>query len=85
MNLSDKIPVFALVFGIAYAAIYVICTEVNLPLLTYHPAIGEVGILWQPAKNGPAIIGMGGCLPLRSAHWLSLSLPSPFPKRGSSA
>jgi hypothetical protein len=62
MNSSDKIRVFALVFGIAYAVIYVICTEVNLPLLTYHPAIGEVGILWQPPKNGPAMYWYGWML-----------------------
>ena len=62
MNSSDKIPVFALVFGIAYAVIYVICTEVNLPLLTYHPAIGEVGILWQPSKSGPAMYWYGWML-----------------------
>jgi hypothetical protein len=62
MNSSDKIPVFALVFGIAFAVIYVICTEVNLPLLNYHPAIGEVGILWQPSKSGPAMYWYGWML-----------------------
>jgi hypothetical protein len=62
MSSSDKVPVFALVFGIAYAVIYVISAEVNLPLLTYHPAIGEVGILWQPSRSGPAMYWYGWML-----------------------
>jgi uncharacterized membrane protein len=38
---SSKVVVFTIVFGVAYAVIYVICTEINLPLVTYHPVIGR--------------------------------------------
>ena len=62
MTASDRIPIFAAVFGIAFAAIYVICTEVNLPLITYHPAIGEFDMLWQPTKRGPAMYWYGWML-----------------------
>ena len=31
--------------------IYVICTELNLPLVTYHPVIGEVDVLYQHARS----------------------------------
>jgi hypothetical protein len=31
MMASSKLAVFAIVFGVAYAVIYVICTEMNLP------------------------------------------------------
>jgi hypothetical protein len=85
MNSSDKIPVFALVFGIAFAVIYVICTEVNLPLLTYHPAIGEVGILWQPAKSGPAMYWYGwmltSALGALAVAFIAIAIPEPWLQR----
>ena len=61
MTASSKVAVFTIVFGVAFAAIYVICTEINLPLVTYHPAIGEVDVLWVPERRGPAMYGTAGC------------------------
>jgi hypothetical protein len=85
MNSSDKIPVFALVFGIAFAVIYVISTEVNLPLLTYHPAIGEVGILWQPPKSGPAMYWYGwiltSTLGALAVALIAIATPEPWLQR----
>ena len=51
MMASGKLAVFTIVFGVGYAVIYVICTEMNLPLLTYHPVIGEVDFLWTPSLS----------------------------------
>ena len=62
MIASDKIPIFAITFSLACAVIYVICTEANLPLLTYHPVIGEIDFLWQPPKKGPAMYWYGWML-----------------------
>ena len=62
MMASSKLGVFTIVFGVAYAAIYVICTELNLPLLTYHPVIGEVDFLWTPERRGPAMYWYGWML-----------------------
>jgi hypothetical protein len=62
MIASDKIPAFAIVFTVAYAVIYVICTEVNLPLLTYHPVIGEIDMFWSPERRGPAMYWYGWML-----------------------
>src|SRR5262249_33747748 len=59
---SDKVPIFALTFTVACAAIYTVCTEVNLPLLTYHPAIGEIDLLWAPERRGPAMYWYGWML-----------------------
>jgi hypothetical protein len=85
MNSSDKIPVFTVVFGIAFAVIYVICTEVNLPLLTYHPALGEVGILWQPPKNGPAMYWYGwmltSALGALAVAFIAISIPEAWLQR----
>jgi len=82
---SSKIQVFALAFGVAYAAIYVICTELNLPLLTYHPAIGEIDLLWQPPKRGPVMYWYGwmltslvGALMLA---WIATAIPEPWLQR----
>ena len=62
MTATNKLGVFTMVFGIAYAVIYVICTEVNLPLLTYHPVSGEIGFLYQPPGRGPAMYWYGWML-----------------------
>jgi hypothetical protein len=59
---SSKLAVFAVAFGIAYCVIYVICTEVNLPLLTYHPATGDIGFLYQPPGRGPVMYWYGWML-----------------------
>src|SRR5260370_1283891 len=48
--------------GVAYAVLYVIGTELNLPLVTYHPAIGEADVLWTPARRGPAMYWYGWML-----------------------
>ncbi|MFL6798751.1 MAG: hypothetical protein ACJ8F3_15180 [Xanthobacteraceae bacterium] len=62
MIASDRIPVIALVFGVAYAVIYVICTEMNFPLLTYHPVTGDIGLLREAPKSGPAMYWYGWML-----------------------
>jgi hypothetical protein len=62
MMASSKLATFTIAFGVAYAVIYAICTEVNLPLLTYHPVIGGVDLLWKPARQGPAMYWYGWML-----------------------
>jgi uncharacterized membrane protein len=85
MIASGKIQVFALAFGVAYAAIYVICTELNLPLVTYHPVTGEIDLLWQPPKRGPAMYWYGWMLTsLVGAFVLALiatAIPEPWLQR----
>jgi hypothetical protein len=62
MTATSKVGVFAIAFGIAYSVIYVICTEVNLPVITYHPATGEIGWLAESPKRGPAMYWYGWML-----------------------
>jgi hypothetical protein len=62
MTATSKLAVFTIVFGVGYAAVYVICAEVNLPLLTYHPVIGEIDLLWTPERRGPAMYWYGWML-----------------------
>src|ERR1700745_3045181 len=85
MTASSKVAVFTIVFGVAYAVIYVICTEINLPLVTYHPVIGEVDVLWTPERRGPAMYWYGwiltsliGALPLA---WLAIIVPEQWVQR----
>lgn len=82
---SEKIPVFALAFGVAFAVVYTICTEVNLPLLTYHPAIGEIDFLWQAPKRGPAMYWYGWMLTSLIAAlmlaWVAASIPESWLQR----
>jgi hypothetical protein len=62
MMASSRLAVFMIVFSVACAVIYVISTELNLPLLTYHPAIGELDFLWTPERRGPAMYWYGWML-----------------------
>jgi len=85
MTAHDRTAVFALAFGVAFSVIYVICTEVNLPLLTYHPVTGEIGPLWQPPKNGPVMYWYGwmataliGALLLA---WIATAIPEQWLQR----
>jgi hypothetical protein len=85
MTARDRTPVFALAFGVAYAVIYVICTEFNLPLLTYHPVTGEIGPLWQPLKSGAVMYWYGwmltaliGALVLA---FIAVAIPEPWLQR----
>jgi len=62
MMSSSKLAVFTIVFSVACAVIYVVSTELNLPLLTYHPVIVEVDFLWTPERRGPAMYWYGWML-----------------------
>jgi hypothetical protein len=55
MKLARVFPIFS----IAFAALYVVVLQYNLPLITYHPAIGEWE-WWRAApKAGPAMYWYG--------------------------
>jgi len=62
MMATDKAAIFAVTFTVACAALYTVCTELNLPLLTYHPVIGEIDLLWTPERSGPAMYWYGWML-----------------------
>jgi hypothetical protein len=85
MMATNKIPVFALTFGVAYEAIYTVCTEINLPLLTYHPVIGEMDFLWQPPRRGPAMYWYGWMLTSAIGAvvlgWIGMTIPEQWLQR----
>jgi hypothetical protein len=59
---SSKRVTFAIVFAVSFSVIYVIAAEVNLPVLTFHPVIGELDIGRSPARTGPAMYWYGWML-----------------------
>jgi hypothetical protein len=85
MTASSKAAVFTIAFGVAYAVIYVICTEMNLPLVTYHPVIGEVDVLWAPPRSGPAMYWYGWMLSsligALAVAWLAGFVPEQWVQR----
>jgi hypothetical protein len=85
MTASSKAAVFTIAFGVAYAVIYVICTEINLPLVTYHPVIGEVDVLWAPPRSGPAMYWYGWMLSsligALAVAWLAGVVPEQWVQR----
>ena len=55
MSYTRVFPIFAA----AFAVIYVIAEQTNWALVTYHPRIGELDWLAQPARSGPAMYWYG--------------------------
>jgi len=58
---SAKFKAFALVFGLTFAIMYVVCDLFSLPLFTYHPATNRVGWGWEAGRSGegPAMYWYG--------------------------
>src|SRR5262249_19701736 len=59
MTAMNKTTVFAVTFTVSFAVLYAICTEFNLPLVSYHPVIGELDFLRTPERRGPVIVWYG--------------------------
>jgi hypothetical protein len=58
---SSRFGAFALVFGICFAILYVICDMAALPLFTYHPGTDRIDFGYAPARRdeGPAMYWYG--------------------------
>ena len=62
MMATNKVTILAVTFTVSCAVLYAISTELNLPLVTYHPVIGEIDFLWKPERRGPAMYWYGWML-----------------------
>jgi len=62
MMATSKATILAVTFTVSCAVLYAVCTELNLPLVTYHPVIGEIDFLWKPERRGPAMYWYGWML-----------------------
>jgi DNA-binding transcriptional LysR family regulator len=49
---STAFKTFAVVFGFATAALYVLCDMAGLPLFTYHPATNRLEWFHAPPRQG---------------------------------
>ena len=58
---SSRFGTFALVFGIFFGILYVICDMAALPMFTYHPGTGRIDPGFAPARRdeGPAMYWYG--------------------------
>jgi hypothetical protein len=58
---SSRFGAFALVFGIGFAILYVVCDMAALPLFTYHPGTGRIDLGYARAvrDEGPAMYWYG--------------------------
>ena len=59
MTASRKSGVFAIAFAVAYPIAYIVVTEMNWALFTYHPAIGTFGLGPNRPIAGPAMYWYG--------------------------
>jgi len=58
---SSRFGTFALVFGISFAVLYVVCDMAALPMFTYHPGTDRIDAGFTPARRdeGPAMYWYG--------------------------
>ena len=58
---SSRFGTFALVFGICFGILYVVCDMAALPMFTYHPGTGRIDPGFAPARRdeGPAMYWYG--------------------------
>ena len=83
MTISRAFPFFAIAFGVIYIAeIYLTGFQINLALITYHPQIGQWGMLAEAPRQGqgPAMYWYGwlltSALGAGAVAALSLALPA---------
>ena len=58
---ASRFGTFALVFGVCFAILYVICDMAALPLFTYHPGTDRIDPGFAPPRRdeGPAMYWYG--------------------------
>jgi hypothetical protein len=57
--ITRKFGAFAVVFAVAYPIIYIVCTEMNWAVFTYHPALGQFTAGPTKPIAGPAMYWYG--------------------------
>jgi hypothetical protein len=57
----DKLQIFVVTFGIAFAIIYTLVERWNWPLFTYHPAVNHLDLFRAPGipEDGPPMFWYG--------------------------
>jgi hypothetical protein len=80
---SAKVRAFVVTFAAAGPILYLISIAWNLPLITYHPAIGRIELGWMPARSGegPAMYWYGWTLTALLGTTTVSALTTLFPER----
>ena len=65
---TDKLAIFTITFGIAFAILYTQFERLNWPFFTYHPAVGKIDFWMQAQRSGEGP-------PMYWYGWLALSFP----------
>ena len=80
---SAKLRAFVVTFAAAGPILYLISIAWNLPLITYHPAIGLIDLGWTPARSGdgPAMYWYGWTLTALLSTTIVSALTTLLPER----
>ena len=78
-----KLRAFVVTFAAAGPILYLISIAWNLPLVTYHPAIGRIDLGWTPARSGegPAMYWYGWTLTALLSTTIVSALAALLPER----
>lgn len=80
---STKFKTFAVTFAVTSPLFYLVCASLNLPLITYHPAVNRIDFLWSPARTGegPAMYWYGWILSVLVGGAIMSVLVTMLPER----
>jgi hypothetical protein len=80
---STRFKIFAVTFAVVGPLFYLACVSLNLPLITYHPAMSRIDFLWSPARSGegPAMYWYGWTLSALVGGAIMSFLVAMFPER----
>jgi hypothetical protein len=80
---SAKLRAFVVTFAAVGPILYLVCLAWNLPLFTYHPAIGRIDLGWTPARSGegPAMYWYGWTLTALLSTTIVSALATLLPER----
>jgi len=80
---SARFKTFAVTFAVTSPLLYLACVSLNLPLITYHPAVNRIDFLWSPAISGegPAMYWYGWTLSVLIGGTIVSVLVTMLPER----
>jgi hypothetical protein len=80
---SATLRAFVVTFAAAGPILYLVSIAWNLPLITYHPAMGRIDFGWTPARSGegPAMYWYGWTLTALVSTTMVSALATLLPER----
>ncbi|MCU1376754.1 MAG: hypothetical protein JWO68_4040 [Actinomycetia bacterium] len=81
MSRPRPVAFVAIVFAVVYAVAYVIAVWKNVPVFTYHPISGTIGLGVEKPHDGPAMYWFGWMTTAATAALVACLVATLVPER----